>query len=73
MSKKYPPTSTVPTVSHTILIKGKSTIDEKVETGIEQLKKDGILESGDIVVISGGAKILNNNTENQIIDGVLKI
>ncbi len=56
-----------------ILIQGKSTIDEKVETGIEQLKKDGILESGDIVVISGGAKILNNNTENQVIDGVLKI
>ena len=56
-----------------ILVTGKSSIDETIETGIEEFKKEGILESGDIVVISGGAKILNNNTENQVIDGVLKI
>lgn len=56
-----------------ILIKGKTSIDETIEAGIEEFKKEGTLESGDIVVISGGAKILNNNTENQVIDGVLKI
>ena len=55
-----------------VLIEGKSSIDETIEAGIEKLKED-ILESGDIVIISGGAKILNNNSENQIIDGVLKI
>ena len=56
-----------------ILVKGKPSIDETIEAGIEEFKKEGILEKDDIVVISGGAKILNNNTENQVIDGVLKI
>ncbi len=54
------------------LIEGKKTIDETIETGIEKLKEN-ILEKGDIVIISGGAKILNTNSENQVIDGVLKI
>ena len=56
-----------------ILITGKASIDETIEAGIEELKKQEYLEKGDIVVISGGAKILNNSSENQIIDGVLKI
>ena len=56
-----------------VLVKGKASIDETVEAGIEEFKNEGILEKGDIVVISGGAKILNSNSENQIIDGVLKI
>ncbi len=55
-----------------IFVEGKATIDETIETGIERLKEN-ILEKGDIVVISGGAKILNNSSENQVIDGVLKI
>ena len=55
-----------------VLIEGKESIDETIEAGIEKLKED-ILETGDVVVISGGAKILNNNSENQVIDGVLKI
>lgn len=56
-----------------ILVTGKASIDETIEAGIEELKKQEYLEQGDIVVISGGAKILNNSSENQIIDGVLKI
>ena len=56
-----------------ILVTGKSSIDETIEAGIEKFKQEGILETGDVVVISGGAKIINNHTENQIIDGVLKI
>lgn len=55
-----------------VLVTGKSSIDETIEAGIEKLKEN-ILEAGDIVVISGGAKILNTNSENQVIDGVLKI
>lgn len=55
-----------------VLVTGKASIDETIEAGIEKLKED-ILEAGDIVVISGGAKILNTNSENQVIDGVLKI
>ena len=54
------------------LIEGKENIDATIEAGIEKLKEN-ILEKGDIVVISGGAKILNSNSENQVIDGVLKI
>ena len=56
-----------------VLVKGKASIDETIEAGIENFKTEGILEKGDIVVISGGAKILNSNSENQVIDGVLKI
>ena len=55
-----------------VLVEGKANIDETIEAGIEKLKED-ILEKGEVVVISGGAKILNNSTENQVIDGVLKI
>ena len=54
------------------LVEGKSSIDATIEAGIEKLKET-VLEKGDIVVISGGAKILNSNSENQVIDGVLKI
>ena len=56
-----------------VLVSGKNSPEETLEAGIEEFKKNEILEKGDIVVISGGAKMLNNNTENQIIDGVLKI
>ncbi len=56
-----------------ILVQERDSIDETIDEGIEKLKKEGILESGDIIVLSGGAKILNNHTENQVIDGVLKI
>ena len=55
-----------------VLVEGKTSIDETINAGIEKLKEN-VLEKGDIVVISGGAKILNNNSENQVIDGVLKI
>ena len=56
-----------------ILVTGKENVDATIEAGIEELKNRGILEKGDLIILSGGAKILNNNTENQIIDGVLKI
>ena len=55
-----------------ICIEGKDSIDETIETGVEKLKEN-ILEKGDLVIVSGGAKILNTNSENQVIDGVLKI
>ena len=57
---------------HPVLIEGEETIDKTIEEGIEKLKEN-ILEEGDVVIISGGAKILNNNSENQVIDGILKI
>ena len=53
-----------------ILVTGKTSIDETIEAGIEELKKREYLEKGDIVVISGGSKILNNSwsSKNLIIN-----
>ena len=56
-----------------IYVESKETINETIDAGIEMLKNNDILEKGDIIVISGGSKILNSKSENQIIDGVLKI
>ena len=55
-----------------VLIEGEGTVEKTVEAGINKLKEE-LLESGDIVVISGGAKTTNSIGENKIIDGVLKI
>jgi len=51
---------------------GKS-IDETIKAGIEILKNEGVLEKGDVVVLSGGAKYLDINTENKVIGGLVKI
>lgn len=56
-----------------VYVEGKSNINSTVAEGIEKFKEAGILQSGDIVVLSGGDKILRNRTENKIIDGILKI
>ena len=55
-----------------VLVEGKNSIDATIEAGIEKLKEN-TLEKGDIVVISGGAKTVNSNGENKVIDGVLRI
>jgi len=39
-------------------------IDEVVEAGIEKLKQKGILEKGDMIVVSGGAKWLSSLLES---------
>jgi len=49
------------------------TIEDTISSGIKMLKEEGILEKGDTVVISGGAKILNDETENKVIGGVVKL
>ncbi len=56
-----------------ILVDASSTIDETVEKGIEKLKSKGILESGDLIVLAGGNKLLNNATESKIVSGVARI
>ena len=55
-----------------VLVEGKSSIDETINCGLEKLKQD-VLEEGDLVVISGGAKILPNSADNKIVDGILRI
>ncbi len=56
-----------------ILVEGESTIENTISKGIELLKEDGILESGDTVALAGGAKALYNDKESQIVSAVMKI
>ena len=57
-----------------ILVEREETIEKTVTKGIEMLKKKKILEKGDIVVLSGGARTkVTGSTENRVIGGVVKI
>ena len=49
------------------------TINETITAGIEILKSKGILDDGDLVVLSGGSKYLNNQSDNKTIGGIIKI
>ena len=56
-----------------IYVEKQETINKTVEAGIEKLKQKEILEKGDMVVISGGAKMLNSAEDSKIIGGIAKI
>ncbi len=56
-----------------VFVEAGNTIDATIEKGIEKLKAKGILESGDLVVLSGGNKLLNNTSESKIVSGVARI
>ncbi len=56
-----------------VFVEAGATIDETVEKGIEKLKSKGILESGDLIVLAGGNKLLNNAKESKIVSGVARI
>ncbi len=59
-----------------ILIKEKHAPNDIISEGIEEAKKRGYVQEGDIVVLAGGASILSNHTDeamNRTIGGVLKI
>ena len=56
-----------------ILVEGESSIEDTISKGIEILKSKEILEKGDTVVLSGGAKILPDSTENKVIGGIVRI
>ncbi len=56
-----------------VLCKEGKNINEIIESGIEILKSEGLLEKGDTIVIAGGAKILSNSEENKIAAGIAKI
>ena len=57
-----------------VLVEAGATIEETVERGIEKLKAKEILESGDLVVLAGGNKLLLNNTsEGKVVSGVVRI
>ena len=56
-----------------IYVEKKDVIDDIVEEGIEKLKQKGILEKGDMVVVSGGAKWLASSQDSKTIGGIAKI
>ena len=58
-----------------VYIEAKETINKTIEAGIEKLKEQEILEKGDVIVISGGDKIvpINKCPINQTIGGIIKI
>ena len=58
-----------------ILVKGKETPDEIIEQGIEEVKKLGYVQEGDVVILAGGASILSTHSGamNRTIGGILKI
>ncbi len=49
------------------------TIEDKISEGIRILKEQSVLETGDLVVLSGGAKILPKEGENKVIGGFVRI
>lgn len=56
-----------------VLITGEKTIEDTICKGIEKIKADELVETGDILVISGGSKILPNASENKVFGGMVKI
>ncbi len=58
---------------HPVLVEAQATIDETVEAGLKKLQDKGILEKGDLVVVSGGSKLLPDEQESKIIGGIIKI
>lgn len=61
-----------------ILIKDKTKPNDIISEGIEEAKKHGYVQEGDVVVIAGGASIVSNkdicnDAMNRTIGGVLKI
>ena len=56
-----------------IYVEAQENIDKTVELGIEKLKDKGILEKGDMIVISGGATLLESAEYSKIVGGVARI
>ena len=56
-----------------IYIEKQDSIDKIIEAGIEKLQQKEILEKGDMIVISGGAKMLSSKEDSKIFGGIAKI
>ena len=56
-----------------ILVEKQENIDKTVEAGIEKLKTKGILEKGDLVVISGGSTFLPSAEKSKMVSGIATI
>ena len=56
-----------------VYVNSEENIEKTIEAGIEKLKSKAIIEAGDTVVLTGGGKILPDNTQSKTIGGILKI
>ena len=56
-----------------VLIEGAGSIDDTINLGIENLKERGLLETGDMIVLSGGASALPKQNKGKVIGGCVKI
>lgn len=56
-----------------VYVETKKTVAEMVESGIQKLKEKEILEKGDIIVVSGGAKWLASAESSKTIGGIARI
>ena len=56
-----------------VLVMGEKTIEDTICKGIEKIKADELVEAGDILVISGGSKILPSASENKVFGGMVRI
>ena len=56
-----------------VLVMGEKTIEDTICKGIEKIKADELVEAGDVLVISGGSKILPNASENNVFGGMVRI
>lgn len=56
-----------------IYMEKQENIDKTVEAGIKKATQKGILEKGDMIVISGGAKMLAGAEDSKIIGGIAQI
>ncbi len=56
-----------------IYVEKQESNDKTLEVGIEKLRQKEILEKGDMIVISGGAKMLDTAEDSRIIGGIAKI
>ena len=56
-----------------VFVEPRDNPNETVQEGIKVLKERGILEKKDMVVVSGGSKLLDDEKNSQIACGIIKI
>lgn len=56
-----------------VLVETQDNVDKMVKAGIEKLQAKEILEKGDMLVLTGGAKMLDSSSEIKMIGGIIRI
>ena len=56
-----------------VLCEGEESIDDTITAGIAKLQEKGLLEKGNMVVLSGGASALPKQDKGKIIGGCVRI